>query len=166
MSLVLNSTDTIAEFVQNEKNISAMMGYVGKKVGNPTVAEDIVQTVLERMIEHWENIRHQPNPTAYVYQMLSNAILDFWRQDKRKPAQFYPEWVEFPDEFNTEAYVLFKLSYEEIIQEARNDTERLLVRRIYAGYTSREIAEQLGRPVATVESWLKRFRDRLRNRRL
>lgn len=56
------------------------LGFLSARVGDPTVAEDILQAAYMRALEKSEQIRNEESVTAWFYRMLRNALIDHHRR--------------------------------------------------------------------------------------
>jgi RNA polymerase sigma factor (sigma-70 family) len=156
---------TFEEFVGVQKNLELMLKYAARRVGAEK-ADDMVQDACLRLMSHWGAVLSNPQSSRYITMTLDSAIKDFWRKDNRhRKAVGEVDLSIIPDDFSLEAEVFSRLALEEIFAEA-SDAERPILFGRLLGYTSREIAEQLDKPKATVESQLQRFRKRFRNKKL
>lgn len=59
---------------------AAFLGFVERRVGDPTLAEDILQAAFVRAIEHEPAPRAEQSVVAWFYTVLRNAVIDFYRR--------------------------------------------------------------------------------------
>lgn len=71
-----------------------LVGFVGRRVESPEVAEDIVQDVLERFLRR-ESDTQVDDVNAWLYRSARNAIIDHYRA--RRPSEPLPIEVEQVD---------------------------------------------------------------------
>ena len=137
--------------------------YALKLGRDPHLADDLVQETLIRSMGHLQLLdqldSHQRR--AWLYQTLKNLYLDRRSARQREQAlvarlSLETETARTPDDSEL-GFDLFDLVPE-------NDRE-LLEKRYRLGFTSREIAAELGVPAATVRSRLHLAISRLRARK-
>lgn len=142
--------------------MSALLSYAHLLTGDPSAAEDVVQTALARTALAWRRVRDKDHPEAYVRRAIVTTQLNAWRARR---------WREMPY-----ADVPDHAAYDE--SEARSDDRdamwaalrtlpprqrAVLVLRYYEGLSEAEIAETLGCAAGTVKSQAAKALARLRH---
>jgi RNA polymerase sigma factor (sigma-70 family) len=59
---------------------AAFLGFVERRVGDPALAEDILQGAFMRALERTPKLRAEESAVAWFYTVLRNAVVDFYRR--------------------------------------------------------------------------------------
>ena len=68
--------DVVHRIVENEP---AFRAFLRKRLGNETIVEDIFQQCLLRAVERQHSVKNKDSVVAWFYQILRNAIIDYYR---------------------------------------------------------------------------------------
>lgn len=68
-----------------ERHHGQLYGYLAKYTGDPLVAEDIVQTVFQRMLKYRHTYRDDGSFTAWMYHLARRCAADFFRKRNAAP---------------------------------------------------------------------------------
>lgn len=60
-------------------NTPAFRAFVRKRLGDETVAEDVLQQCLVRAVPNQHSLEHQESVIPWFYRILRNAITDYYR---------------------------------------------------------------------------------------
>lgn len=130
--------------------------------GDEQVAEDVLQTALERAYRRWGRVRRSDQPEAYVRRMVVNAATDTWRagRGRRTVSLSEAQWPPEPDQavdgvVNREALLA-------CVRRLPAGQRAVLVLRYFDDLTEVESARVLGCSVGTVKSQHARAIARLR----
>jgi RNA polymerase sigma-70 factor (ECF subfamily) len=132
-------------------------------IGNPTDAEDIVQTIFLRLLARGVSSDIKKNPRGYLYRAAVNESLNLIRSRKRLilvadqgriEAQSAPEACDAAEEIHSRLY-------EGVAQLGSSLAEILILRYVH-NYSDSEIAKLLGKSRGTIAVNLYRARARLR----
>jgi RNA polymerase sigma-70 factor (sigma-E family) len=138
--------------------------------GDEQIAQDILQTALERAYRRWGRVRRSDQPEAYVRRMIVNAATDAWRAGRGRRMVGLSEacWPPGPDQA-----VDGLLTREALLASVRSlsaGQRAVLVLRYFDDLTEAESARVLGCSVGTVKSQharaIARLRQLLPDRRL
>ncbi|MEV4456974.1 SigE family RNA polymerase sigma factor [Microbispora sp. NPDC049633] len=137
---------------------AALLRVANQLTGNPSDAEDLLQTALARTYLAWDRIRDRSSLDGYVRRAMVNINISWWR---RRKLEEYPS-DELPD---VPAQQDARHRYDELEQAldrlpARQRTA--IVLRYYEDMTEPEIARTLGISVGTVKSSVSRGMAKLR----
>ena len=137
----------------------AFRRYVERLVGFSDRVDDVLQTVAERLLSQRSPIR---DPRSFLHAAARNAAIDEFRADARRDRreQAYEELrdsFERAPEVDVEAD-RFLESLDAALSELPLLTQSLFVGHYVDGYTQRELAEQHGLHLSTVEKRLSRAR--------
>ena len=56
------------------------LGFVQRRVNDPTLAEDILQAAYMRALQHEGELERGESVAAWFYRVLRNAVIDFYRR--------------------------------------------------------------------------------------
>jgi RNA polymerase sigma-70 factor, ECF subfamily len=145
-------------------------GFVGRRVGNPEDAEDVVQDVFVRMQRNIDALSSADRLYAWAFRIARNAIADYYRSPNRR---------DFPGE--AAAKVMEELAADPIGGEFSNDARAEMARCIapmvrglpdnyrraielteLEGMTQAAAAERLGLSLPGAKSRVQRGRARLK----
>jgi RNA polymerase sigma factor (sigma-70 family) len=73
--------DAVRALVDNHR---AFLGFLQKRVGDPQLAEDILQDAFVKGVEKVGDVRDEESVVAWFYRMLRNAVIDHHRRHKTK----------------------------------------------------------------------------------
>ncbi len=73
-----------------ERQSGPLMGYLVKTTGNYTAAEDIVQTVFQRMLKYRHTYRDDGSFTAWMYHLARRCAADHFRKANAAPVSTDP----------------------------------------------------------------------------
>jgi RNA polymerase sigma factor (sigma-70 family) len=82
-----------------ERHHGPLFGYLTKLTGNRTAAEDISQTVFQRMLKYRHTYRNEGSFTAWMYHLGRRCATDHYRKASSAPIAVDPSGLEqHPDE--------------------------------------------------------------------
>ncbi len=131
--------------------LPALLRFAHLLTGNPTAAEDLVQSALTRTALSWSRVRRHDNPEAYVRQTMLNLQRNVWRGRPWRvaPTAEPPETIDShcaEDEYDDRDLMWRALGTLPPRQRA------VLVLRYYSDLSEAEIADALGCSRGTVKS--------------
>ncbi|WP_182376631.1 SigE family RNA polymerase sigma factor [Nocardioides sp. WS12] len=119
--------------------------------GNPTAAEDLLQTTLIKVLAQWNRVRNADSPDAYVRKMLLNEMLSERRKSGRRAEKAH--LVPVPDSpGDPAADSSTRLDLWAQVQVLPPRQRAVLVLRYYEDLSEAEIADVLGISTGTVKS--------------
>jgi RNA polymerase sigma-70 factor (ECF subfamily) len=62
--------------------------YLGKMSGDYHTAEDLTQTVFEKLIQYRKSFDADQNFEGWIYRIAKNSFIDYTHQQKKQPAKF------------------------------------------------------------------------------
>lgn len=129
--------------------------------GDEQLAEDLVQTTLERVWPHWQRVARDRDPDAYVRRVMVNTYSSWWRRKWRgeQPTSDLPE-ITTPDDDFARADLTDAL--RRLLPTLTPRQRAVLVLRYYEDLTETATAEVLGCSVGTVKSQTSKALARLR----
>ncbi|PZG17227.1 SigE family RNA polymerase sigma factor [Nonomuraea aridisoli] len=122
-------------------------------------AEDLLQSVLVRMIGRWSRLRHVDNLDAYARKAMVNQYIS-WR--RRRDSDEVPS-AEPPDRaYSTEDSAVLRIMLRQALMRLTPKQRAVIVLRFYEDRTERDVADLLGCSVGTVKSQTHHALARLR----
>jgi RNA polymerase sigma-70 factor (ECF subfamily) len=128
---------------------------------NPADAEDLAQDTVLRALAHREQFKEGSNLRAWLMRIMHNRFLDGRRRRKYEPvaADFQGVELEAPPSVREE---IPRPDMDEVLEEIDPAHRAMFILYQFRGFTYREIAEILGRPLGSVMSGIFRARQKLR----
>lgn len=128
-------------------------------------AQDIAQEAFIRMWHHRHQIKETDKVGKWLYTTTKRLSIDWIRKCNNRPASSPYEEIEVPDTQNTEDHVI-RNERKRIVWDAMGrlkEHDRTVILMYYvSGFNTREIAGFLGVSVNTIESRLRRTREKLK----
>jgi RNA polymerase sigma-70 factor (sigma-E family) len=126
--------------------------------GEAHLAEDLLQSVLVRMIGRWSRLRHIDRPDAYARKALVNQYIS-WR---RRVAGEVPS-AEPPERaYSPEDSTVLRIVLRQALMRLTPKQRAVIVLRFYEDRTERDVADLMGCSVGTVKSQTHHALARLR----
>ena len=129
--------------------------------GDEQMAEDLVQTTLERVWPHWQRVARDRDPDAYVRKVMVNTYSSWWRRKWRgeQPTSYLPEVTAADDDY---ARADLADALRRLLPTLTPGQRAVLVLRYYEDLTEPATADVLGCSVGTVKSQTSKALARLR----
>jgi RNA polymerase sigma-70 factor (ECF subfamily) len=87
-----------------ERHHGPLFGYLLRLTGNRASAEDISQTVFQRMLKYRHTYRDHGSFTAWMYQLARHCANDYFRKSSSAPVSTDPmDLADHPDESHSAA---------------------------------------------------------------
>jgi RNA polymerase sigma-70 factor (sigma-E family) len=122
------------------------------------LAEDLLQTALERTARRWERI---DDPEAYVRRVMYHEFISWWRRWRRRETSV-AEPPDRPDPADPTEAADLRRSLRAALLRLGPRQRAVIVLRYLEDYSEREVAEILGCAPSTVSSQASRALARLR----
>ena len=129
--------------------------------GDQQLAEDLVQTSLEKAVRHWHRIRQPAAAEAYVRRTMYREQVSLWRRRRllELPTAVLPEpRMETTLRDAVEDRLLLRQALDHLGRRQR----AVLVLRYFEDLTEQQVADVLGISVGTVKSQAHKALARLR----
>ena len=122
--------------------------------GDQQLAEDLVQTALERAVRHWSSIRDVGAAEAYVRRTMYRENISLWRRRRltELPAPDVPEPRTEHDGGDPAARLPDRLAMRDALMHLGKRQRTVLVLRYFEDLTEQQVADLLGISVGTVKS--------------
>lgn len=137
-----------------KSNLNILKGYVVKMVGDPYLAQDIIQDALLKAVLNINKFEPKAKFSTWLIKIATNVYRDYLR--KHKGYQLVDEKV--PDcGKQVEDIVITNYEYKEIMKiilELSYEKRAVFILKHYYGYKYAEISEIINCPIGTVRSRL------------
>ena len=132
--------------------------------GDQQLAEDLVQTALERAVTHWGSIRSPAAVESYVRRTMYREQVSLWRRHRVTELSF-PELPEprHADEGATPGGTEDRMVMRDALMLLGRRQRTVLVLRYFEDLTEQQVADALGVSVGTVKSQTHKALSRLRD---
>lgn len=120
-------------------------------VGDPHLAQDLVQTALARAWRNWERVARAEDVDAYMYRVLANVFASSWRRRWRgelPSSDALPETPAGEDGASWEDRMALLAAVRRLPRRQR----AVIALRYYLDQTEGQTAQALGCSVGTVKS--------------
>ena len=162
--------DAFEKLVQRHQ--TRLVGYLRGLTNTESDAEDLAQEAFLRAYRSLKGFRGTSSFRTWLYQIATNVFRN-WLEKRRNqapvnagsidaPPPGMDEPVEPMGEENPEARHLQRDAIDRALAALPDDQREAVLLRDVEGFEYREIAEQLGVPLGTVESRIFRGRSRLK----
>lgn len=138
-----------------------LLAFVVGRVGDRTIAEDILQDVFLKVHGSVDQLRDETKIASWVYQVARNAVIDYYRSHRRSeeldeelPADTPPAALVAEQRLADGLHLMIE-ELPEKYREALRLTE-------IEGLTQAEMAERLGLSVSGAKARVQRGREQLR----
>uniref|UniRef100_UPI003F497A3F SigE family RNA polymerase sigma factor n=1 Tax=Nonomuraea bangladeshensis TaxID=404385 RepID=UPI003F497A3F len=127
--------------------------------GDVHLAEDLLQSVLVRMIGRWSKLRHIDRLDAYARRVMVNQYTS-WR--RRRASGEVPDAVTSERAYSPEDSAVLRIVLHQALRRLTPKQRAVIVLRFYEDRTEREVADLLGCSLGTVKSQTHHALARLR----
>jgi len=142
-----------------QRYVPALYRFVYYRVGDATVAEDVVSEVLVRMLTKVGDYVQGTAPfQAWLYRIARNLIADQYRAAHRRPACSFEQWLADspgaePARLQVEIEALPDRAFLQVGLDALTGEQRqVILLHVVDGWELPEVARLLGRSVPSVKS--------------
>lgn len=140
-----------------------------KMVQNPTDAEDLTMEIFSKAYFNLSRFVPRYKFSTWLFRIATNHGLDFLRLKHHRPNNFVEyDLKQVSHSFTPEEILLYKEQTEIIWENVNKLTPPLKEMTILYlnGWKYREIAERLNLPLGTVQSYLQRSRNKIKQQLL
>ncbi|MFI7705694.1 SigE family RNA polymerase sigma factor [Nonomuraea sp. NPDC049480] len=152
----MDGHDGFREFVLARQQALMRTAYL--LMGDAHLAEDLLQSVLTKVVGHWPKLSRDGNPEAYTRKALVNQYIS-WRRRPRPelPSADPPERSASYDEATLDRIVL-----RQALAKLTRKQRAVIVLRFWEDLTEAQTAEALGCSIGNVKSQTHHALARLR----
>ncbi len=128
------------------------------------LAEDLVQTALEKTVRHWDSISDSAAVESYVRRTMYHEQVSTWRRRRVREnlSATVPEPRRAPDSTGAIDSVGLRLALRDALMELGRRQRTVLVLRYFEDLTEQQVADELGITVGAVKSQAHRALAHLR----
>jgi RNA polymerase sigma-70 factor (ECF subfamily) len=149
-------------------HLDGLYGFALRLTKRPPDADDLVQETYLRAFRFAHRFEPGTHLRAWLFQILRNTFLTFYRQESRQLAVFDKDAMDGPGELAevevSTPSVATTLDLERALGELSEEFRSVLLLADLEGFALDEIAEIMDTPVGTVKSRLFRGRRLVRRR--
>lgn len=139
----------------------ALVRYATALCGDPTEAEELVQSALVRVALRWPFVRDKDNPDGYVRRAIANGYLTTWRRIRSRETSM-AEPPDLPVPADGTAGVDDVMAVRRALATLPPRQRAVLVLRYLEDRSEQETAELLGCSIGTVKSQASKALAKLR----
>jgi RNA polymerase sigma-70 factor (ECF subfamily) len=132
------------------EELSSVFAFIYRRVGNRSDAEDLTQEVAMRALPRLRDGRGSASVRSYLFATARSALADFWRLRLGRPVDELQENTANAIE-PLETPEAARAEVERILRQLPVRYRRLLELRFLRGYTSKEVAAEMGMTVGAVK---------------
>ena len=144
-----------------------LYGIVVRILGRRDLADEVLQEVYVRVWQRAGDFDSASgSPITWLATIARNLALDQARRKSPRSIEEFPEVLELPGDDNPAATVERSEDYRRLyacLEGLEPDRKELVLLVYHYGLTREEISGRIGRPVATVKTWLRRSLAQLRD---
>ena len=136
--------------------------FILKRVSDPTVAEDLVQDVMVKMLTHRDSLRDEAKLRPWFYQITRNAITDYYRA-RRQVAELPDDLVVAETETDESvSQELAECCIRPFIADLPAPYQEAVLLSEIEGLTQAEVAKRQGISLSGAKSRVQRGRRMLK----
>lgn len=144
-----------------ERNQARLVGALGKRLGDPQMAQDSAADAWLKAWQHWPDWKPTGSAEGWVFKIAVNASLDRLRRQRlREPAETVRR-LGIPTSIDPEELAVSRQTWLAISKLPLKLSQAFLLH-YHCGYSRAEVAGLLHVPVGTVGSRLHRAKRLLR----
>lgn len=153
----MDRNDSFREFVAAHQQSLMRTAYL--LTGDAHLAEDLLQSVLLKVLGRWSKLGHVVSPSAYARKALVNHYIS-WR---RRPARAeLPSAAPPQGSYSSEESTVVRLAVRQALAQLPPRQRAVIVLRYYEDLTEHETAKVMNCSVGTVKSQAHHALARLR----
>jgi RNA polymerase sigma-70 factor (ECF subfamily) len=148
------------EALWHEMNI-ALKGFIAKRVPDESTTDDILQDVFMRIHARADTLKDTTKLESWVYQITRNAIVDYYRGQKK--ADDLPETLPAEDDHDEDDLARqLAPCVRGMIHDLPDKYRDALLLTEYEGLSQNDLAEHLGISFSGAKSRVQRAREQLK----
>jgi RNA polymerase sigma-70 factor (ECF subfamily) len=146
------------------KNLATFVAFARKRVGDPHLAEDLVQESLLKALQAGKKPSPNEDVIAWFYRILRRSIIDLYRRTDARKRALENFRAELPTIVTPEAERAICQCLNRLLPDLPDQYRELLERVDLGGETIKEAAAALGVTVNNLTVRLHRARRQMRDR--
>ncbi|RVX47728.1 RNA polymerase sigma-70 factor (sigma-E family) [Nonomuraea polychroma] len=153
----MDPNDSFREFVAAHQQSLMRTAYL--LTGDAHLAEDLLQSVLLKVLARWPKLTHVGNPQAYARKALVNQYIS-WR--RRLVSAELPSAAPPEGSYSNEDSTVVRLAVRQALAQLPPRQRAVIILRFYEDLTEHETAKLLKCSIGTVKSQTHHALARLR----
>jgi len=130
---------------------AALLRYATRVTGNPSAAQDVVQTAFIRLCNHWrEDLKPSPQLKNWLYRVTHNEAVNHLRHESRRADLHEKAALEMPLTTEEDPLADRKQQVLEQLDRLKPHEKQVLVLRLQEGLSYAQIAGITGRSQGNV----------------
>lgn len=144
------------------KNLQTFVAFARKRLGDPYLAEDVVQESLVKALASARQPKAEPDTVAWFYRILRRSIIDLYRRNDARTRALQRLEKELPDEPTASEERLLCQCFKRLLPAVPEQYRELLQRVDLDGDDVAAVATELGLTKNNLTVRLHRARKHLR----
>lgn len=154
--------NTAFEGIWDEFNIP-LRRYITRRVNNNQDVEDIVQTVFQKLLSNLHKLEDEDKLHAWVYSITRNAIIDFYKSQKRELNIDDYIWdIQMEADNSSKIVDEIAQGIQIMIQYLPEKYKEAIILTEFQNLTQKEMANRLGLSIPGAKSRVQRARKQLK----
>lgn len=120
-------------------------------VKNEAETEDIIHNAIYKLLNLELDLFPKAHVSTWLYTFIKNEALTFLR--KKKPAVSIDEIITVGKEDQKIEHYVNMDTYYSLIKNLSDEQKQIVTLKVIGGYTHKEIAQMLGKPIGTIQ-WI------------
>lgn len=145
--------------ILSQEVYSGLRNYIFSKVKENAIADDLTQEVYLKVHKNINQLQDSEKMNAWIYRIARNAIIDFYRNEKKQREKLQDFSLEF---YENEEHELLKC-VQPMITELPEKYKIALQQCDLEGVSQKELAEQMKISHSAAKSRVQRGRKLLKN---
>ena len=160
------TSDNEHNFQEYHRYYSLLLTHAAGILGNNHDAEDVMQDLALKIIEHEDFFQNVHNRKAYLFETVHNLSLDLYRKNKRRDnttTELVPNTLPGISESGYHRFEDRDLIHR-LLEHCSSDIRSVIIRFAFHGHKISEIAEDLGVSPNSLSKRIRRALHKIRKR--
>lgn len=154
------SEDAFRQFVGRYANL--VFSIAKRRLGNPSLAEDVTQSVFIRIAQTPPPSRDEANLIAWLHRVTTNAAIDAWRAESRRREREQAAILMQTDSATFSDHEQLAENLDEALDALREPDRQAILLRYFRGHRISEVGRLLGISEDAAKMRIHRALDALR----
>lgn len=137
--------------------------FIHKYIADTADVDDVLQEVFVKIHTHVASLRDEKKLQSWIYQIARNAIMDYYRQQKRSLLLETLRETEEHDMFFDDVVRELAPCIREMVEHLPEKYRQALLLTEYEGLTQKELSVHLGISFSGAKSRVQRAREQLKD---
>lgn len=144
------------------ENLQAFVAFARKRVGDPQLAEDLVQESLVKALKAERKPSEKDDTVSWFYRILRRSIIDLYRRQGARDRALERFKAEMPEKPDSRTERVLCRCFEKLLPNLPANYRELLQKVDLGGLTPNQAASELGITANNLTVRLHRARQKLR----